>query len=144
MILCNMLLTLNQPWFLMSNMSADRFIVDMLGLGQIEELTVVAAQDTTGRGSRQDIDLPLHHDGDYSARKAAEKGIPFDKTVDIVGLYCLKGGGTVTTLEWPGGTVDHVLETGQCLVFDNKICRHGRKGSVGDRVLLRAWIKRKS
>jgi len=34
------------------------------------------------------------------------------------------------------------LQTGQALIIDNKICRHGRSGQVGDRMLLRVWIER--
>jgi alpha-ketoglutarate-dependent taurine dioxygenase len=33
------------------------------------------------------------------------------------------------------------LKQGQAVIFDNKFCRHGRRGRVGDRLLLRVWIE---
>ena len=131
------------PWYLINGTNADTFIKNVLRFGKPTEVSIVAAFETDGRGSTQDIDLPLHHDGDYSARKAAEKGLTFDKKIDILALYCVRGGGAITRLEWEGNHANIILEEGQALIIDNKICRHGRVGPVGDRILLRAWIERR-
>lgn len=128
-------------WKILEDVTADQFIETMLALGDPTEVTLVGVFGKEGRGSRQDMELPLHRDGEYSARKAAEKGMVFDKKIDYVGLYCIRGGDTVTTLECRGETHDIVLNKGQALVMDNRVCRHGRRGSVGDRLLLRVWIE---
>jgi len=130
------------PWAFISKTNADDFLKEVLKLGKPTEVSIVGAFGKEGRGSTQDMDLPLHFDGDYSARKAAEKGLTFDKKIDILALYCLKGGDSVTLLEWNGNTASIILQTGQALIIDNKICRHGRSGQVGDRMLLRVWIER--
>lgn len=139
---------LNEPWKLIDNTNADDFLKYVLTLGKPTEVSIVGVFGNEGRGSTQDMDLPLHYDGDYSARKAAEKGLTFDKKIDILALYCLKQGTAITALEWideDTGSVnnaDIVLKTGQGLIIDNKLCKHGRKGSVGDRLLLRVWIEK--
>jgi len=136
------MLTPENPWTFIENTNADEFLKEIVKLGKPTEITVVGVFGNQGRGSTQDMELPLHHDGDYSARKAAEKGLTFDKKIDILALYCLKGGDTITTLEWNGNYKEVCLKTGQALIVDNKLCRHGRKGIVGDRLLLRAWIEK--
>lgn len=136
------------PWELIQSTTADEFLKYVLALGKPSEVSIIGAYNKEGRGSTQDMDLPLHYDGDYSARKAAEKGLTFDKKIDILALYCLKGGDTATNLEWFDGdarsfyTTSIVLKTGQALIVDNKHCKHGRTGAVGDRLLLRVWIER--
>ena len=130
------------PWYLIDGTNADTFIKNVLRFGKPIEVSIVAAFETDGRGSTQDMDLPLHHDGDYSARKAAEKGLTFDKKIDILALYCIRAGGAITRLEWDDNHASIILKEGQALIIDNKICRHGRVGPVGNRVLLRAWIER--
>ena len=137
-----MYLTPENPWVFIDKTNADDFLKEVLKLGKPTEVSIVGAFGKEGRGSTQDMNLPLHFDGDYSARKAAEKGLTFDKKIDILALYCLKGGDSVTLLEWNGNTASIILQTGQALIIDNKICRHGRSGQVGDRMLLRVWIER--
>ena len=132
----------NNPWELIPETNADEFLRYVLTLGRPSETSIVGSFGSEGRGSTQDMDLPLHFDGDYSARKAAEKGLQFDKKIDILALYCIKGGDTATNLEWNGNYASIVLKDRQALIVDNKLCRHGRTGAVGDRLLLRVWIER--
>lgn len=139
----------NNPWNLMQFNNADEFLKYIITLGKPSEVSIVGAYSKQGRGSTQDMDLPLHFDGDYSARKAAEKGLPFEKKIDIVALYCIKANlDTITSLEWvevenkTTSSIDLNLKEGQALIIDNKLCKHGRKGSVGDRLLLRVWIEK--
>ena len=87
------------------------------------------------RGSRRENDLPLHRDGDYSIAKAIEHSI------DWVGLYCIREGEAMTLIEDKGEVKEINLKKGQAIIFDNKLCRHGRRGRVGDRLLLRVWIE---
>jgi hypothetical protein len=136
------MLSEQDPWKLIPSTNADEFLKYVLTLGKPTEVSIVGAYNNEGRGSTQDMDLPLHYDGDYSARKAAEKGLTFDKKIDILALYCIKSGDTVTNLEWNGNHASIVLKTGQALIIDNKHCKHGRTGAVGDRLLLRVWIER--
>ncbi len=129
------------PWKLISDTSADEFVKEMLKLGKLEEISLVAVTDNEGRGSKLDIDLPLHRDGDYSAKVAERNGQTFDKNVDIVGLYCVKEGTSKTFVQVDDEALrKFVLKNNQALVFDNKRCLHGREGKVGDRILLRIWI----
>ena len=120
---------------LISNISADNFLLEMLKLGKPIETSLVGAFDKQGRGSRRDIDLPLHRDGDYSVATAIQHSI------DWVGLYCIKGGKATTLIEDNGELREFNLQEGQAIILDNKLCRHGRKGKVGDRLLLRVWIE---
>lgn len=136
------MLTTDDPWELIDFPNADEFLKYVITLGKPTEVSIVGAFGKEGRGSTQDMDLPLHHDGDYSARKAAEKGLTFDKKIDIVALYCLKEGNSITNLEWYDNRGCITLKTGQALILDNKICKHGRTGAVGDRLLLRVWIEK--
>ena len=140
-------MNLEVPWKIVDFHSADIFIQHMLVYGKPIEVSLVGAFDTEGRGSRRDIDLALHRDGDYS-KDIAEK-----HSIDIVALYCIKEGEAKTILEYPEKNNPHegetnflvtkelVLKEGQALIFDNKRCRHGRKGKVGERLLLRMWIE---
>jgi hypothetical protein len=130
------------PWELLNFHNADEFLKYVITLGKPTEITLVGAFGKEGRGSTQDMDLPLHFDGDYSARKAAEKGLTFDKKIDILALYCIKSGDTVTNLEWHDNLASIILKEGQALIVDNRLCKHGRTGGVGDRLLLRVWIER--
>jgi len=120
---------------LISNITADNFLLEMLKLGKPIETSLVGAFDKQGRGSRRDIDLPLHRDGDYSVATAIQHSI------DWVGLYCIKSGKATTLIEDSGKLKEFNLQEGQAIIFDNKLCRHGRKGKVGDRLLLRVWIE---
>ena len=123
---------------IIDNITADNFILEMLSLGKPVELSLVGAFDEGSRvrGSRRDIDLPLHRDGDYSKDMAAKYSI------DYVGLYCLREGEAKTLVEDNDEIFELNLKRGQGLIFDNKLCRHGRTGSVGDRVLLRVWVEK--
>ena len=136
------MLSEQNPWELLNFHNADEFLKYVITLGKPTEITLVGAFGKEGRGSTQDMDLPLHIDGDYSARKAAEKGLTFDKKIDILALYCIKSGDTVTNLEWHDNLASIILKEGQALIVDNRLCKHGRTGGVGDRLLLRVWIER--
>ena len=115
--------------------TADDFILEMLKLGKPIETSLVGVFDGSGRGSRRDVDLPYHRDGDYSKEIAAKHSI------DYVGLYCIKGGESKTLIETEGTEVELVLKEGQAVIMNNKNVRHARKGPVGDRLLLRVWIE---
>ena len=120
---------------LVEDTTADQFIIDMLKLGKPIETSLVGVFDSEGRGSRRDVDLPLHRDGDYS------KDIATKHSIDYVGLYCIKGGESKTLLEVDGQEIELTLKEGQAIIMNNKNIRHGRKGPVGDRLLLRVWIE---
>lgn len=129
-------------WRIINNINADEFLFEILKLGKPSEVTLVGAFDKNGRGSRQDMDLPLHFDGDYSRRKAMERGEVFNKKIDYVCLYCLRDNETAVTLvEFEGVVTEVKLKAGDAIIMDNRTVRHGRTGAVGGRILLRAWIE---
>ena len=117
--------------------TADQFILEMLKLGKPIELSLVGVFENEGRGSKRDIELPFHRDGDYS-KDIAEK-----HSIDYVGLYCIKGGETETVIKIEATGEEHsiVLKEGQAVVMNNKAVLHARKGNVGDRLLMRVWIE---
>jgi hypothetical protein len=123
---------------IIENTTADDFLLEMLKLGKPIETSLVGVFDKQGRGSRRDIDLPLHRDGDYSVATAIQHSI------DWVGFYCIKSGKATTLIEDNGKLKEFNLQEGQAIILDNKLCRHGRKGKVGDRLLLRVWIENES
>lgn len=125
-------------YYVYENITADNFILEMLKLGKPIETSLVGVFDNEGRGSRRDIDLPFHRDGDYS------KEIASKNSIDYVGLYCIKGGESKTLLEVEGKEVELTLKQGQAIIMNNKNIRHARKGPVGDRLLLRIWIEKES
>ncbi len=129
-------------WYVES-CTLEEFILGMLDLGYPLEMSLVGVFDDKGRGSRRDIDLPLHRDGEYSQKLAEAQGGKYveKKDIHIVGLYCLReGGGSCKTLI----DDDEVeLHKGEALIFDNQQVLHGRKGPVGNRLLIRFWLKRK-
>ena len=125
-------------YYVYENITADNFILEMLKLGKPIETSLVGVFDNEGRGSRRDIDLPFHRDGDYS------KEIASKHSIDYVGLYCVKGGESKTLLEVEGKEVELTLKQGQAIIMNNKNIRHARKGPVGDRLLLRIWIEKES
>jgi hypothetical protein len=139
-------------WYVESFPSLDNFILEMLKIGTPIETSVVGVFDPKGkgRGSRQEMDLPLHRDGEYSKDLAEAQGghyVDVPGGVDIVGLYCIQeGSGKCETLikHDDNEVVPITLKRGQALVFDNRRVLHGRRGSVGNRILLRIWLKRKS
>ena len=128
------MLTEEKPWALVDKLTADTFILKMLEYGTPIETSVVGVFNESGRGSRRDIPLPMHRDGDYSTN--------YKGKIDIVGLYCIREGTAKTLIEYNGETTEVTLRNGQALIFDNKLCRHAREGSVGDRLLMRLWISK--
>ena len=128
------MLTEEKPWALVDKLTADTFILKMLEFGKPIETSVVGVFDKEGRGSRRDIPLPMHRDGDYSTN--------YKGKIDIVGLYCIREGTAKTLIEHDGVINEITLKNGQALIFDNKVCRHAREGSVGDRLLIRLWISK--
>ena len=127
---------IDKPWILIEKTTADEFLLNMTQCGNPIETSLVGAFDKKGRGSRRDVDLPLHRDGDYST-KVAEK-----HSIDYVGLYCIRAGEAKTVIEHEGELTEFVLKPGQALIFDNKACRHARFGPVGDRLLIRVWVEK--
>lgn len=130
------------PWYVVES-TLEEFILGMLSLGYPLEVSLVGNFDTEGRGSRRDIDLPLHRDGEYSQKLAEAQGGTYVEKADIhvVGLYCIReGSGSCKTLV---DDAEIELKKGQALVFDNQKVLHGRKGSVGERILLRFWVRKK-
>ena len=122
-------------FYVYENITADKFILEMLKLGKPIETSLVGVFDSEGRGSRRDVDLPFHRDGDYSKDIAAKHNI------DYVGLYCIRGGESKTLLEVDGQEIELTLKEGQAIIMNNRNIRHARKGPVGDRLLLRVWIE---
>lgn len=129
-------------WYIVNDTTCDEFITHMLTMGKPVEVSLVGSFDNEGRGSRRDIDLPFHRDGDYSSKIAKDNDQVFDKKVDIVGLYCLKSGPAKTLIKYKEQVSEVNLKQNQAIVFDNLKCLHGRRGTVGDRILLRIWIQR--
>ena len=123
-------------FYVYENITADNFILEMLKLGKPIETSLVGVFDSEGRGSRRDVDLPFHRDGDYSKDIAAKHNI------DYVGLYCIRGGESKTLLEVDGQEIELTLKEGQAIIMNNRNIRHARKGPVGDRILLRLWIEK--
>jgi len=128
------MLTKDKPWILVDNLTADSFILKMLEFGTPLETSIVGVFDDSGRGSRRDIPLPMHRDGDYST--------DYKDKIDVVGLYCIREGTASTLVEYNDEITAVTLKNGQALIFDNKVCRHAREGSVGDRLLMRPWISK--
>jgi hypothetical protein len=128
-------LTETKPFILLDNLTATDFIIRMLEMGNPIETSLVGVFDDEGRGSRRDIPLPLHRDGDYSTN--------YKDRIDIVGLYCVNEGSARTLIEHDNVLLKFKLKKGQALIFDNKAVRHGREGEVKDRLLMRIWISKK-
>lgn len=125
---------MTDKWHLFDNITADQFILKSISYGKPIEASLVGAFDKEGRGSRRDIDLPLHQDGDYST--------DYKDRIDYVCLYCVKSGDAVTLVDDGEAIHELKLSENQGLIINNRTCRHGRKGSVGDRILLRFWIEK--
>jgi len=125
---------LTEEWALFESITAEEFLLKLLELGPPLETSIVGAFQSEGRGSRRGIELPLHRDGDYT--------LDFKDKITYLGLFCLREGGSATTLLEDGSGKLHKfnLKKNQALILNNKICRHGREGSVGERLLLRVWI----
>ncbi len=133
-------------------MSTEDFILGMLSLGTPVEMSLVGSFEpsgTKGRGSRRDMPLPLHRDGVFSSVLAAVQGGHYveNPNVDLVGLYCLRSSPepcyTILADDSGKELFQVSLETGEALIFDNHAVLHGREGPVGQRILIRFWIKKK-
>lgn len=123
-------------------MTIEKFLLGMLSLGYPLDVSLVGVFDESGRGSRRDIELPLHKDGVYSESLAKIQGGEYveQKNIDFVGMYCIvEEENCITLLE----NQEVILKKGQALIFDNNRILHGRQGLVGKRLLLRMWVKRK-
>ncbi len=135
------------PWYV-ARMTADEFLLGMISLGTPLETSLVGAfdGDGPGRASRRDVDLPPHQDGVRSDALAAVQGGVYveRRGVDYVGLYCLRDGSVpcyTTLFDLDGLPITEVnLRQGEALIFDNRKLLHGRRGPVGERVLIRAWV----
>jgi hypothetical protein len=139
---CQSLKNTKEAWYILNNLTCNEFIMKMLTLGKPIDVSLVGSFDKEGRGHRRDIELPLHRDGDYSAKIAKENNQVFDKKVDIVGLYCIKSGEAKTLIKYKDELSEITLGENQGIIFDNNECLHGRTGKVGDRVLLRIWVEK--
>jgi|SRR5579872_5924567 len=139
------MLRLPNPWYLIKT-TADEFLTGIITLGHPLDVSLVGVFNDSKRGSRQDIELPFHRDGEYSKALAQAQGGYYTepKDIDIVGLYCLKQGiqECFTSIKYQDYITDINIQQGEALIFDNKQVEHARKGSVGDRLLLRVWIKK--
>ncbi len=140
------------PWYTWQG-SLSNFLLALLEIGVPIETSLVGAFDKEeiGRGSRRDVDLPLHRDGVYSQALAdVQGGFYVEKPgVDLVALYCLRGStkGRCETILLLDGYRDDLsipieLKEGEGLVFDNNKVLHGRHGPVGERILMRVWLKK--
>jgi hypothetical protein len=134
---------LPDSFYTIDNSSLEEFIFGMLQLGKPLDISIVGVFDEgPGRGSRRDVDLPLHQDGIYSQALADSQGGEYIEQpgIDIVGLYCLREGDTecLTLID----NTEINLKKGQALIFDNQKVSHGRKGQVGNRILIRIWIQK--
>lgn len=120
---------------IIDGITSDEFLIEAIRMGKPIEVSLVGVFDKEGRGSRRDIDLPLHRDGDYSTEVAKKHSI------DWVCLYCIREGESITIIETPKEMKTIQLKKGQAIFINNKLCRHARQGKVGDRLLLRVWIE---
>lgn len=127
-------MTHNNGWAFIPHIKAEDFILKMLEYGPPIQTSIVGSFDTEGRGSRRDIPLPLHRDGDYSTE--------YKGKISWIGLFCLKAGGTAQTLilDNNNNLSKIKLENNQAIIINNKQCMHGRNGTVKNRLLLRIWI----
>lgn len=123
---------MNNNWKLLDSLTLESFIKHMLELGTPLETSLVGNFDKTGRGSRRDIPLPLHRDGDYSTQYRGK--------IDYVGLYCINPSKVITIVEDQGSLHYLNLKKSEALIINNHACRHARQGEVNDRLLFRIWI----
>jgi ectoine hydroxylase-related dioxygenase (phytanoyl-CoA dioxygenase family) len=146
-----MQIDLSKPWQVIEGLTADEFLLGMAALGHSQEMTLVGAfeapDDETKRTAHRDIPLPFHRDGIYTQSIAdLQSGMYIERpNVDVVGMYCIRDNGdpcyTILADDEAG---EHIvsevnLRAGQALVWDNRLW-HGRRGTVGQRVLIRFWI----
>lgn len=127
--------TPDQPWEIVDT-TADEFLLRMLEYGIPIETSLVGVFGEKGRGSRREIPLPFHRDGDYSIDISAKHSI------DVVGLYCIRDGDAITVIKHREDTYPIILKRGQGIIFENQEVLHAREGKVGNRILLRVWVER--
>ncbi len=139
-------LTAPTPFYIWTG-PLEQFVLGMLALGKPVETLLVGVFNDTGRGAQRDMDLTLHRDGEYDAQLAADQGgmyVEHPGGVDYVGFYCITDNpkcATCIQMDDSNKVQEIVLKSGQALIFDNRLMRHGRKGPVGKRILFRLWIK---
>ncbi len=140
------------PPYVIAKMSVEDFLMAMYSLGTPQEIQMVGSfappKDTATRTAHRDIDLPFHRDGIYVKALADMQGGQYVEkpNVDIVGLYCLRDNGgigrctTALSHDAQGQSLltEVELHKGDALIWDNRLW-HGRRGPVGERLLLRFW-----
>jgi len=141
-----------EPW-MVEKMSIEEFLIGMSSLGTPQEIQMVGAfgaQDNAEvRTAHRDVDLPFHRDGIYTKALAdMQNGGYVEKpNVDIVGLYCVRDNEEpcYTTISEDGTHLlaEVNLTAGEALIMDNRLW-HGRRGQVGQRLLIRFWVTRAS
>lgn len=126
-------------WQLLRGISFLEFVEEMLVLGKPLETSLVGVFDVEGRGSRRDIELPMHRDGEYSG---AHGGSINAEAIKYVGLYCLREGNEpcLTLVHYHGSEHEIDLKRSDALILDNNRVTHGRRGVVGARLLIRMWV----
>jgi hypothetical protein len=143
--------TFQGPWEVQS-LTIEEFLVGMSELGTPQEIQLVGSfarpDDDTVRTAHRDVDLPLHRDGVYTKAIAdMQRGRYVEKpNVDVIGMYCVRTNGDkpcYTTISEDGERViaEVNLKAGQALIMDNRLW-HGRRGAVGERLLIRFWVTR--
>lgn len=141
------------PWEV-KRMTVEEFLVGMCSLGTPQEIQMVGAfarpDDDTVRTAHRDVDLPLHRDGIYTKAIADMQGGKYVErpNVDVIGMYCVRENSLsaepcYTTISYDGEHVTNevALRAGEALIMDNRWW-HGRRGPVGDRLLIRFWVTR--
>jgi hypothetical protein len=137
------------PWEV-KKLTIEEFLVGMSSLGTPQEIQMVGsfarADDTTVRTAHRDVDLPLHRDGIYTKAIAdMQQGKYVERpNVDIIGMYCVRTNGDqpcYTLVSEDGQTIvaEVNLKAGEALIMDNRWW-HGRRGTVGTRLLIRFWV----
>jgi hypothetical protein len=129
-------------------LTVEEFLIGMSSLGPVPELSMVGSfakpDDQTVRTAHRDVDLPLHRDGVFTQSIADMQGGNYiaKPGVDVVGMYCVRDNKApcYTTLSADGENIDAEvdLRAGQALIWDNRLS-HGRRGAVGQRLLIRFW-----
>lgn len=150
-----MQIDLRRPWQVL-NMTTAQFLIEMASIGKYQDINLVgsfeAPDDQTKRTAHRDIPLPFHRDGIYTDSIAElQGGMYIEKpNVDVVGMYCLQDNREAGRLRIPCYTIlsedmegtniltEVDLHPGQALIWDNRLW-HGRRGPVGNRVLIRFW-----
>lgn len=142
---------LSRPWQVRET-TTDDFLTAMSALGKsTQELSLVGsfadADDSSVRTAHRDIDLPFHRDGIYTQSIAdLQDGMYVARpNVDVVGMYCIRDNEapcyTILSADEAGENIiaEVNLRAGQALIWDNRLW-HGRRGSVGKRILIRFWV----